>query len=366
MTRERSRRESRVVTFAAGLALALALGSAAAPSAASAAAPRLTLVGAARYVVQPEQRRVHVTVDVVATNHARETISTRYVYDRANLAVLPGSTGFRATNDGARVGVSVTSRSAASTLLAIRFAKRLGGGRSTTLRLAFELPDPGGTASRRVRVGPSLVAFPVWAFGTSDTPGSTVSVKFPAGYVVNAASGRLGKPAVAPDGTTTLSSPSLPDPFALSGYVSADRPGAFAETKLDVPVDGVIAHLAIRAWQDDPAWAKRVAALLKKSLPALSATIGLPYPRTSTVVVEETVARSMDGAAGAYDPAAGVIRLAYTTGPGVTLRQTAHLWFDGPVSQLEEFYVIPALRDRGIGTAILTEARRLVREHGSP
>jgi hypothetical protein len=333
MTRERSSRRSWVVTFAASLAvaLALALGSAAAPPAAAAAAPRLTLVGAARYVVQPDQRRVHVTVDLVATNHARETISTRYVYDRANLAVLPGSTGFRATNDGVRVGVSVASRSAVSTLLAIRFAKRLGSGRSTSLRLAFELPDPGGPASRRVRVGPSLVAFPVWAFGTRGTPGSTVSVKFPAGYQVNLVSGRLGNPVVAPDGTTTLSSPSLPDPFAISGHVSADRPGAFAETKLDVPLDGATAHLAIRAWQDDPAWAKRVATLLKKSLPALSATIGLPYPQASTVVVEETVARSIDGAAGAYDPTTGVVRLAYTTGPGVTLRQAAHLWFDGSV-----------------------------------
>jgi GNAT superfamily N-acetyltransferase len=42
------------------------------------------------------------------------------------------------------------------------------------------------------------------------------------------------------------------------------------------------------------------------------------------------------------------------------------IWFDGPVSQLEELYVVPSRRDQGIGTEILTLCRRLVRELGSP
>ena len=42
------------------------------------------------------------------------------------------------------------------------------------------------------------------------------------------------------------------------------------------------------------------------------------------------------------------------------------IWFDGPVSQLEELYVVPALRSRGIGTQVLDLSRRLVRELGSP
>ena len=42
------------------------------------------------------------------------------------------------------------------------------------------------------------------------------------------------------------------------------------------------------------------------------------------------------------------------------------IWFDGPVSQLEELYVVPALRSRGIGTQVLDLCRRLARELGSP
>lgn len=48
----------------------------------------------------------------------------------------------------------------------------------------------------------------------------------------------------------------------------------------------------------------------------------------------------------------------------ITLRPA--IWFDGPVAQLEEFYVVPALRDKGIGTAILELARTVVREQGAP
>jgi GNAT superfamily N-acetyltransferase len=42
------------------------------------------------------------------------------------------------------------------------------------------------------------------------------------------------------------------------------------------------------------------------------------------------------------------------------------IWFDGPASQLEELYVVPALRSHGIGTLVLDLCKRLAREQGSP
>jgi GNAT superfamily N-acetyltransferase len=48
----------------------------------------------------------------------------------------------------------------------------------------------------------------------------------------------------------------------------------------------------------------------------------------------------------------------------ITLRPA--IWFDGPVAQLEELYVVPSLRNWGIGTRLIAEARRVIGEHGSP
>ena len=47
----------------------------------------------------------------------------------------------------------------------------------------------------------------------------------------------------------------------------------------------------------------------------------------------------------------------------LTLRLSPY--YDGPVALLEELYVVPHLRDQGLGTALLTSAMEVVRGRGS-
>ena len=65
-----------------------------------AATPDLTIVSDARYDVQPAHHRVRVTLALTLTNHLKDTTTTRYYFDKAFLAVLPGTSGYALSWDG--------------------------------------------------------------------------------------------------------------------------------------------------------------------------------------------------------------------------------------------------------------------------
>ena len=295
---------------------------------ARAAATDLTLTTQTRYDVQPDQARVHVTAAVTAVNHLANTKTRLYYFDKAYLAVQSGAAGFKISGPGGP-SVHVAAHTADHNLLRIDFGTRLPAGATRTWTLTFDLVDTGGAPTRQLRVGASLVTFPAWSFASRSASGGSVTVSFPAGYKVDVQAAGLRAPTTDATGQIVYETGQLSQPLAFFAYFVADKPTDFHETTRSITVSGQPLSLALRAWPDDPAWAKRIGDLLDKGLPALGDAIALPWRNNGPLVVAEAISRSTSGYSGLYDPTSGRIEIAYYAGPFVALHEVAHAWFDG-------------------------------------
>jgi len=319
--------------LAVALAFVAAVGLLGAPVATrevSAATPDLTIVADARYDVQPAQRRVRVTLTLTLANHLTDTKTTRYYFDKAFLAVLPGTKAFSMSWDGSGTpSVTVSKTTKAYTLLRLGLAQRLYSGKTATYRLRFDLPDPGGSATRDLRIGDSLASFPVWGFGSDSTSGGSVTVVFPKGFTVAVQAGSIPKPVTDATGRVIFHSGTLSNPLSFFAYLVADRPGAYTSTARKAIVEGDPVALTMQSWPDDKAWSKRVGDLMAKALPVLGDRVGLAWPQAPTLTVREAVSHSTGGYAGLFDPAKGLVEIAYYADPFVVLHESAHGWFNG-------------------------------------
>ena len=132
----------RVVSRAV-LALLLAGGLLGMPSTAAsvrAAAPDLTISSDARYDVQPAQRRIRINLNLLLTNHLKDTVTRRFYFDRAFLAILPNSSGFKLTWDGKGApAVHVSKQTKDYTLLRLDLGQRLFSGKSARYTFLYRV-----------------------------------------------------------------------------------------------------------------------------------------------------------------------------------------------------------------------------------
>lgn len=311
------------------MATAIGLMPALAPVPAAAATPKLTIVGATTYDVLPEEGRVAVTVELTATNRMKNTSTRRYFFRTGFLTVLPETSGFKITGGAGTPKVSVSSETETYTNLRINLGANLAAGKSTTLTLTFDLKDPGGAPDRSVRISPSLVTFAAWAFATPETPGATVSVRFPPAYDVSIQRGPLEGPVHDSTGDLVWSSGELETPLEFVADIAADRPTDYAETSFEVDLEAGPAAVLLQSWPDDLAWRDRVRDLIEQALPVLEREIGVPWPVDGEIVVQEALVRATGGYAGLFDPAERRIEIAYAAPDGLVLHELAHAWFNG-------------------------------------
>ncbi len=311
------------------------------------AAEGLEVVAATTYQLLPSEGRVHVTVNANVTSRTPDTPDGR-VITGLSFSAQPGIRNVAARSGTAALTVKIEKRTDEFTGLAVTFGRPLAFEDSYRYAVSFDLVDPGGAAGRDIRIGRSVVALPVWAFGSDGVPGSSVRVEVPAGYSTSVEGSHMASVGD-PDGPTTLSASNLADPFAFFAYVSADRPGAFSETPVSITLDGRKTTINVRAWQDDPEWGSRMKNLLRGGLPALHELIGLEYTVGGALNVEEAATSRLGEYAGIFNDVDDTITVRYDANAFVGLHEAAHIWFNERLfperwigEAFAEFYAVQA------------------------
>lgn len=299
----------------------------------SAASPPVTLVAAATYDVLPGEHRVAVTARITARSTLKDSATRRFYSDRAYLAVPVAATNLRLAAATGKPSVSVSTRTAGSAILLLRFGAQLGAGKSIDLTLTFDIVDPGGAPDRPLRISSSLVLFSAWGIGTDGVAGSTVRVRLPDGYAASVAGGPLIGPETEADGHLIYASGSLTTPGTFTADIAADQPGGLVDGRRSASVGSQTVSLNMRAWPDDPDWRARVSDILLRGLPALENAIGVEWLMGPTLEIRETIPRAQGAAggvegAGSFDTVAGRLDVPYTADPTTILHGAAHAWFN--------------------------------------
>jgi hypothetical protein len=349
----RSRHPRRLAALlAALLAASLLLGLPALGEPARAADGGLVVIAQTTYDVLPAEGRVHVTIEAEATSFEPNTPDAEVFYSGVTFAVQPGATNAVAFGEGQQLETSVVEATDSYSAIDVTFSRGVFFEESYGYTVEYDMVDPGGEPGRDLRIGSSLVAFSVWAFGTENEPGGSVSVSLPAGYTLDVHGTHMDRSDGA-NGQILLSAQPA-NPFAFFAYVTADRPGAFEDTELTVSIGGVSAPIVVHAWEDDPDWGTRIASLMTDGLPALADLIGVEYGASGVLSVEEAATSRLGEYAGIYDPLTGVIRVRYDADALVALHEAAHVWFNGALLDSRwineawaEFYAVTAAERLG-------------------
>jgi tetratricopeptide (TPR) repeat protein len=323
-----TRGPARALVVAAALAAAVSTFAAMEPpSAAAASQPNLSYISSSTWTADPVNARVHVLTYITATSHAEDQNGYRGYYSTLELTLPPTATAVTASGvDGGDRKVTIQGLNSSGQAASIALGERLYNGDTTSLVLAFDLVDRGGSTDRDLRIGHTVMSFPVSAFGSPDAPGSSVTVVFPSDFTVQEEFGTLTR-TIFDSGQIIFASGPLDDATSLSAWFTATQPvpESFFRTR-DLTIGTL--RVTLRYWADDPGWADAVASVLARGIPLLEGMIGLGDPVTPVLTVTEASSQEIGGVAGTFNQSDGQVQVSYLADPFVILHEAAHLWFN--------------------------------------
>jgi hypothetical protein len=266
----------------------------------------------AAYVVDPESGTISVTVEIEFTNTFPAPAGQVSVYQDLRLAIHDHAAAVSA-HDGTGGLTIAAAVSGDVNVATVTFRSPVEYQQTTQLALEYELRDGDDPA---IRVGPHLVTFPAWGFGTA----SAVTVELPADFEVRVDGDPLR--ATTEADRAILDSGPIADPSRWLAHVGATRDPVYATLQRAVALTGGTADLQVRHWADDPEWGAASMDLLVEALPRLEAVFGLPYPGLGPLVVTESVT----GGGLDSEPVDGEMAVGFTEPPFTLLHQAAHVW----------------------------------------
>ena len=314
------------------------------------AADDIEITTAARYTVQPGERRVRVTVDVTAVNRKPNRVSggtvTRYFYDGVNLGIQPEARGVRATQGGDAARVEIARRDGFR-LVTVLFRENIYFGQTARVRLTFDLPGGEPRSESDVRVGEAFTTFMAWAFG--DT--GTVRVEVPSSFRVDISGASL-EAAPGEDGFAVYTA-STGDPLDWYAWINATDERALTRDRLSLEGGD---EVVIRGWPEDERWRARVRTLLRDGVPELVRQIGLAWPVEGALTVTEVHTPLLEGYAGFYDAETDAITISEELDELTIIHEASHAWFNKALfaerwitEGLADEYAARVLRELALG-----------------
>jgi hypothetical protein len=322
--------QSRGRLILASALLALQCAAFTQPRLAWAAAPLLQVAADVVYRPLPAEGKIQVTVEAIATSQRIDAPGERSSYDDVSLLLPGGAVDIVASHGLRRLGVTTLDSGLGYEEVQIDFGTQIYSQQSFAFRLAFDVVD---RLEDDIRIGSRILFFPIWAVGTEETPGGSVTVVLPPRFELAVDGAPAPQPQLQPDGGTAYRW-DVADVVEFGSYVTADwpnpDPASFTITTVVLDGESGRHEIIVRAWDDDDAWSDRITELVRIGMPKLGDAIGLDY-QDPKLTVEETASRAIAGYAGEFLVAPSKINVDYEASDVVVLHELAHAWFNPEV-----------------------------------
>lgn len=313
----------RATVVAALIAVAVvSVGLSAAPVS---AAEGFEVEGDTTYRLEPQQDRVHVSVDVHLVNTMpAETVGafirTPYLDSFAIPALGPVRNVKARSSAGGSLSVDVQQKRGGISLLVVDLEPNLVHGAPQDLSVEFDLPGQRPRSNSITRVNQGFASW--FVFGTGDPGKINVTVDVPASYEVSFSKN-------APFEQSRRGERGI---FRMENLRKLDNSYLFAsasnEQRLETEKLTVAnAKVAIKAWPGDVKWKNFAIRSVRKGLPTLEKLVGLEAPEEKLTIVESSRSYQL-GYAGFYVPVFGIVEVGDELDQETLLHELSHVWFN--------------------------------------